>query len=362
VTALAPDGFTRARFTSGGTEANEMALRMARQYHTERGDRSRRLVISAKAYHGASMATLALSGRAGLQSPFEPYMRQQRSIMPVSWRDDPGGTAALAGLDREIARAGPGNVAAVLLEPVSAMALPGYTPPDAFWQGLDARCRRHGILIWLDEVVTAFGRAGSWFAAGQIPVRADIITFGKGLGAGFMPLAGMIVREHVYQAVAQGSRSFEHGHTWDGAPLSCAAGLAVLSYLRRHQLPQQVADRGPRFLESMRAALEGCPLVREVRGRGFLLGISYASPRDRDAFPDPALQVARQVDAEALGSGVIIRGTQPTADGYAGDQTTIAPPFTATGAELDWIVQRVSESVRAVADRIAVRAPVTYAG
>ena len=351
--ALAPEGFTRVHFTSGGTEANELALRMARSYHVEHGEPSRHLIISpAQSYHGASVATFGLTGRSGLQAPYEPYIRQQPHIAPSTWRSDPSGQAALAELDRVLGRVGPENVAAFLLEPVSAASLPGYSPPAAFWHGLELRRRQHGFLIWFDEVVTGLGRTGTWFAAGQIPVLPDIITTAKGLGAGFIPVGGMLVQDHVYQAVASGSRSFEPGHTWDGAPVSCAVGLAVLRYLQRERLVESVRDRGPGLRQALAGALAGCEMVREVRGRGFLLGISYVDPRDGESFLDPSLNVAGRIDAEARDRLLIVYSTQPTRDGYAGDQTLLAPAFVASDSELDEIVHRVSDTVHAVAEQV----------
>jgi adenosylmethionine-8-amino-7-oxononanoate aminotransferase len=351
--AVAPEGFTRVHFTSGGTEANELALRMARSYHVERGEHTRQLIISpAQSYHGASIATFGLTGRPGLQAPYEPYIRQQPHIPPSTWRHDPSGRAALAELDRVLEQAGPGIVAAFLLEPVSAASLPGYSPPEAFWQGLELRRRQHGFLIWFDEVVTGLGRTGTWFAAHQTPVQPDIITTGKGLGAGFFPVGGMLVQDHIYQAVAKGSRSFEPGHTWDGAPVSCAVGLAVLRYLQRERLVDSVRERGPKLRRALADALAGCEMVREVRGRGFLLGISYVDPRDGESFLDPALGVARRIDTEARDRQLIVYSTQPTRDGFAGDQTLLAPAFVASDSELDEIVQRVSDTVHAVAGQV----------
>ncbi|MFI6286623.1 aspartate aminotransferase family protein [Streptomyces sp. NPDC051018] len=346
---LAPEGFTRVHFTSGGTEANELGLRMARSYHVERGEPSRHLIISpAQSYHGASIATFGLTGRAGLQSPYQPYIQQQPHIAPSTWRTDPTGEAALAELDRVIAEAGPENVAAFLLEPVSAASLPGYSPPEAFWRGLEQRRREHGFLIWFDEVVTGLGRTGTWFAADQMPVVPDIITTAKGLGAGFIPIGGMLVRDHVYQAVAAGSRAFEPGHTWDGAPVSCAVGLAVIDRLRSEKLVESVRERGPGLRQALEDALAGCDMVREVRGRGFLLGVSYVDPDDGESFLDPALGVAGRIDQEARDRQLVIYSTQPTADGFAGDQTLLAPAFVATDGELDEIVERVAATVRAV--------------
>jgi adenosylmethionine-8-amino-7-oxononanoate aminotransferase len=229
---VAAPEMARVRFVSGGSEANETALQLARLYHVERGETDRWRVISpAQAYHGSTMGTLALAGRPSLQEPFGPYLASHLHVPPATWRTDPTGEEALAALDRALEEAGPGTVAAFVCEPVSAAALPGYSPPEAFWLGLDERRREHGFLVCFDEVVTGIGRVGTWLAAHQLPIEPDIVAVGKGLGAGYAPLGGVLCRQHVYDALDRGSREFDLGHTWDGAPLSSAVGLAVLDLL-----------------------------------------------------------------------------------------------------------------------------------
>ena len=353
LTALAPPGFTRVHFVTGGAEANETALRLARSYHVERGETDRwRIVSPAQAYHGPTVATLALTGRPCLQAPYEPYLAQHSHIPPSTWRFDPSGEAALAALDAALEEVGPETVSAFFCEPVSAAALPAYAPPARFWEGLAERREQHGFLICLDEVVTGLGRTGTWFAADRLPFVPDVITTAKGLGAGYAPIGAMLCREEVYDAVAAGSRAFEHGHTWDGAPLPCAVGLAVLDYLEHHQLVERVRDTGPRLRRLLESALADCDLVREVRGHGYLLGIDYVDPSDGASFLDPALGVARKIDVEALARGLVVYSTQPTADGYAGDQTLIAPAFTSTEEELSLVVERMAETVRAVEQQV----------
>lgn len=354
---IAPDGFTRAHFVSGGTEANELALRMVRSYHVDKGEAGRHLVVSpAQSYHGASIATFGLTGRAGLQEPYGPYIQQQEHIKPSTWLFDTSGETALKELDAILERVG-GEVAAFLIEPVSAASLPGYSPPESFWHGLEERRQKYGFLVWFDEVVTGMGRTGTYFAAEQMPIKPDIITTSKGLGAGFFPVGAMLVQEHVYQAVAAGSRSFEPGHTWDGVPVSCAAGSAVIAHLRKEGLVDSVRERGPKFLEALRSALSGFDLVREVRGRGFLLGVSYVDPSDGSSLLDPSLRVARRIDEAALENSLLIYSTQPTGDGMAGDQTLLAPAFTSTDGDLDQIVERLAKSIgqveREVKDELA---------
>jgi adenosylmethionine-8-amino-7-oxononanoate aminotransferase len=294
------------------------------------------------------MATLGLTGRAGLRAPYDPYIAQQLHIPPSTWRLDPTGAAALDALDRALESAGPGGVAAFVCEPISAAALPAYSPPDAFWLGLDERRRTHGFLICLDEVVTGMGRTGTWFAAEQLPIEPDVITTAKGLGAGYAAIGAVICHRRVYEAVEQGSRAFEHGHTWDGAPLPCAVGRAVIAQLERDGLVERVRERGPVLRDALAAALDGSELVREVRGRGFLLGVDYVDPRDGESLLPPELGVARRIDEEALDRRLCVYSTQPTADGYAGDQTLLAPAFVASDAELDDMVERLAGAVKAV--------------
>ena len=180
------------------------------------------------------------------------------------------------------------------------------------------------------------GRTGTWFPAQQLPLQPDIVATAKGLGAGYAPVAAVLCREHVYAAVAAGSRSFELGHTWDGAPLSCAVGLAVIEHLQREGLVDRVAARGPSCGRRWPTHWPGARWWREVRGRGFLLGIEYADPADGESFLDPALRVAgRASTRRRCGAASSSTPTQPTADGYAGDQTLLAPAFNATDAELE---------------------------
>jgi adenosylmethionine-8-amino-7-oxononanoate aminotransferase len=350
---VAPEGFTRVRFTVSGADANEMAVQIARSYHVERGEPDRWQVISpAQSYHGPTMETLALTGRPGMHGPFGPYLPRHLHIPPSTWRFDPSGDAALAALDAALEEAGPGNVSAFYCEPISAAALPGYTPPRRFWEGLAERRERHGFLVCFDEVVTGVGRTGQWFAGAATACTPDIIATAKGLGAGYAAIGAVLVREHVYEAFAQGSRRFTLGHTWDGAPLACAVGLAVLDAVRSEGLVEHVRERGAKLRDELADALSDISLVREVRGHGYLLGVSFVDPRDGESFLPPELRVGGRIDAAAFDRGLIVLSTQPTRDGFAGDQTLFAPAFTATDEELAEMVSRFSDVVRQVAEEV----------
>jgi adenosylmethionine-8-amino-7-oxononanoate aminotransferase len=335
--ATAAPEMARVRFTSSGSEANETALRLARAYHVDRGEPERwRVISAAQAYHGSTMAALALSGRRrSLQAPYEPYLSPHVHV-------DIAADSALRDLDARLEEAGPETIAAFFCEPIGGAARPAFTPALDFWNGLEERRRRHGFLVCFDEVVTGMGRTGSWFAYQQLPIVPDIVTAGKGLGAGYAPVCAMLCRRHVYDAVDAGSRFFDLGHTWDGAPISCAVGLAVLDALESRGLVERVRDRGPRLLADLKAALEGNSLVREVRGRGYLLGVELVELPDED-------HVDERVEQRAFENGLLITTTHSNLDGYVGDEVVFAPAFTASDEELRTMIERLALTLREVA-------------
>jgi adenosylmethionine-8-amino-7-oxononanoate aminotransferase len=333
---VAAPQMARVRFTSSGSEANETALRLARAYHVDRGEPDRwRVVSPAQSYHGSTMATLALTGRRHtLQDPFTPYLSPHLHIG--------AGEGALRELDARLEEAGPESVAAFFCEPISGAARPAYSPPASFWHGLAERREKHGFLVCFDEVVTGMGRTGTWFAYQQLPIEPDIVTVGKGLGAGYAPISAVLCKQHVYEAVDRGSRYFDLGHTWDGAPVSCATGLAVLDAIVERRLVDRVRERGPRLLADIESALSGNRLVAEVRGHGFLLGVSLIS------LPDET-HMNEQVERVAFEHGLLVTTTHSTADGYTGDEITLAPAFTSTDEELGQMVDRLAATLREVA-------------
>lgn len=350
---VAPDGFSRARFVTSGSDANEMAIQLARSYHVERGEPQRWQVISpAQAYHGPTMETLALTGRPGLHGPFGPYLAKHLHIPPATPRFDPTGEQTLAALDQALEEAGPETVSAYFCEGISAAALPAYTPPRRFWEGLAERRDEHGFLVCFDEVVTGVGRTGEWFAGNATACTPDIIATAKGLGAGYAAIGAVLCHERVFDAVAGGSRRFPLGHTWDGAPLPCAVGLAVLDALRKERLVEHVRERGARLREELEAALDGIDMVEEVRGFGYLLGVSFVDPRDGMTWLPRELRVAARIDEAAFARDLITLSTQPTRDGYAADQTLFAPPFTTPDEDLAEMVSRLADAVRSVAKEL----------
>ena len=341
---VAPE-MARVKFATGGSEANESALRLARAYHVDHGQPSRwKVITQAQSYHGSTLGTLALSGRRhSLQEPYLEYFPPYLHIAPPRDADQ-----ALKELDRAIAEAGADTISTYFCEPISAAAYPAYSAPARFWAGLAERREKHGFLVCFDEIVTGVGRTGSWLAAHQLPIEPDIVTIGKGIGAGYWPLAAVLCREHVYVALAEGSAEFDLGHTWDGAPLPTAVGVAVLDYIVRHRLVDRVHQLGPGLLAQLEGALAGIDVVGEVRGRGFLLGVSLVDPRDHKSLLPHELDAATLVDDIAFEHGLLASSTHSTPDGWVGDEVVLAPAFTSPEKELHEMVERFRDTMQAV--------------
>ena len=343
---VAAPEMARVRFVSGGSEANETALRLARSYHVERGDEERwRVASPAPSYHGATLGALGLSGDPDVRSPYEEYLSPHPHLDAGAWRSDASGEALLEELDRVLADAGPQRVAAFVCEPVCATSLPGHSPPERFWEGLAERSSQHGFLICLNEVVTGIGRTGSWFAYRDLPFTPDIVTAGTGLGAGYAPLAAILCREHVYEAIAHGSREFEHGHTWDGAPLSCAVGLAALEYIEEHDLVQRVTARGPALRAEVARAVSANSVVGAVRGRGFLIGIELVDPRDGSSPLPDEVDAASLLFRKAIDRGVLVAAARTGLGGRACEGVLLAPAYTAGDDELAEMVGRLASAL-----------------
>ena len=354
---LAPKGFTRVRFVTGGAEANEMAIQIARRYHVDRGQPKRWQVISpgpgvSRPDHGHARADRAARTEAAFRAvharPIPTSRRAPGASIPPASRP----------CRRSTASSRP-PVPTPFRRTSASRSAPPPCPHIArrsgFWEGLAERRERHGFLICFDEIVTGVGRTGHWFAAESLPIVPDIIATAKGLGAGYAAIGAVLCRQHVYDAIANGSRKFTLGHTWDGAPLSCAVGLKVIDVLKTERLVERVRERGVTLRDQLAGALKGLPLVHEVRGRGFLLGVEYVDPRDGKSFLPPDLRTAGRVDDVAFEHGLITYSTMPTRDGFAGDQTLFAPPFTSTDAELAEMVERFAASVRQVAKELETK-------
>jgi len=368
-----PDGPGRVLFTSGGSEAAETALKLCRQFFLERGEASRTKFVSrAQSYHGATLGALALSGNFKRREPFLPLLPPAHHIPPCYCYRCPlaleypscltdAAPACANELDHAIHSLGPENVAAFFAEPVSGATLGAVAPPPEYFPRIAEICRRHGVLLVADEVMTGMGRTGKNFAVDHWNVEPDIILAGKGIAGGYAPLGAVIVTGRIASAIERGSGSFLHGFTYSAHPVSAAAGLAVLDFIAENNLFARVAPAG---LELLRALdpLRELPMVGDVRGTGLLLGIEFVrDKKSREPF-DPSLNVASRVYDAALRRSVLtypISGCAAhTAGGSSlapsaksgtfsnaalGDHILLAPPFTISSAEIRFL----ADSLRA---------------
>jgi adenosylmethionine-8-amino-7-oxononanoate aminotransferase len=354
LTEHAPDGINRAFFVQGGAEANEAALRVIRKYHVDRGEPQRDVVVTqAAAYHGSTIGTLALSGRRTLQHPVEPWLPPFEHIMPFHcYRcpyDKEYETCAIECakvLDTVAERVGAGRIAAFVMEPVPLSAAPGLVPPSEFLPMVRDWCDRVGALLVLDEVVTGMGRTGRWFATDHWGVVPDAMTIAKGLGAGYTPIGALLVHDHVFDVINAGSREFEHGHTLNGNPVSCAVAGAVLDVLEDDGLVERSAKLGAWLKDELADELANVDAVGEVRGLGTLIGIEYVAGRATRSILDPALRFGSTLQNRALGEGLVVSGSLNNREVLVGECTTLAPAYTMSDTEAEEVVARLGRAVR----------------
>ncbi|MGH9744806.1 MAG: aspartate aminotransferase family protein [Candidatus Acidiferrales bacterium] len=345
---LAPRGMRdggRVYFTSGGSEATETALKLARQYWIERGNRQRFRVISRlQSYHGASLGALSVSGNVRRREPFAPMLSEWGHIVPchcyrcpLSLEYPSCNVDCADELDRLLEREGADDVAAFIFEPVVGATLGAVVPPEGYVQRIAEICRRHGILLIADEVMSGMGRTGKPFAVEHWGVSPDMILVGKGIASGYAPLGAVIVAGHVAETISRGSGAFLHGFTYNAHPVAVAAGNAVLDYIEREHLFECVEPVG----RELRAALEVLrkySVVGDVRGKGLLLAVEIVrDARTREPFP-PDAHMAARIQEDALDAGVMTYPMQGCADGERGDHILIAPPFTITPAMIQMLV------------------------
>jgi adenosylmethionine-8-amino-7-oxononanoate aminotransferase len=347
----------RVYFSSGGSEAVETALKMARGYFVESGEPSRHIVISRwPGYHGATLGALSATGHLARRKPYIPVLkppaliqtdyryRCQCGFAPGACFDDQCSIERANELEDAILSHGPENVMAFIGEPVIGAALGAAVPGESYWRRIREICTKYGILLVADEVMTGLGRCGKNFAMQHWDVEADIIAIGKGVAAGYQPLSGVIASGRVVRAFENGSGIFEHGFTYSGHPTSCAAGLAAIRYLTKNDLVNQVAKREHDFFARLEA-LKKWDFVGDVRGRGFLAGIELVKDRATKE-PFAVSKKANRLLADfANEAGLLVYPGSGFIDGELGDHVMIAPPFTISYAELDELFARLDKAL-----------------
>jgi adenosylmethionine-8-amino-7-oxononanoate aminotransferase len=352
----APAGMSHAYFVSGGSEGMEAALKMARQYFLEAGEPQRRHFIARRqSYHGNTLGALAVGGNAWRREPFAPLLMPATHVSPCypyrEQRADESprqyGERLAQELDDTIERLGPDSVIAFVAETVGGATAGVLTPVPGYFRAVREVCDRHGVLLVLDEVMCGMGRTGSLHACQQDGVSPDLLVIAKGLGGGYQPIGAVLAQHRLVSAMSAGSGFFQHGHTYLGHAVACAAALAVQRIIERDGLVERVQRCGERLESMLRASLGRHLNVGDIRGRGLFWGIELVQDRASKTPFDPALRLHSRIKAEAMKLGLMVYPMGGTVDGRQGDHVLIAPPFIASDAELQQITERLQAALNA---------------
>ena len=360
--AHAPDCIDHVLFVSGGSEAIEAALKLARQYFVERGEPERKYVIARRqSYHGVTLGALAVGGREWQRKPFKPLLIETHHVSPVyEYRERRTDEAPrdyaerlAQELEAKINELGGRNVIAFVAETVVGATMGAVCPVPGYFKRVREICNRHGILLILDEVMCGMGRTGTLHACEQEDVTPDLMTIAKGMGGGFAPIGALLIGEEIFAAIADGSGAFQHGHTYMAHPLACAAALEVQRVIRRDDLLANVRRQGAHLARRLGERFGNHAFVGDVRGRGLFHGIELVLDRSTKEPFDPKLKMHARVKREAMARGLMVYPMGGTVDGARGDHVLIAPPFIVDAGEIDAIVERLGEAIDAATAAVA---------
>lgn len=350
-------GLAYAQFLSGGSEAMELALKTAYQYHWERGDLDRQVFVARRQnYHGSTFATLAISGNDQRRSIFEPLLRPAAFVSPCyAYRDqgesetDAEYVARLAGeLESLVLELGPENVAGFVAETVVGSTSGAVPPVDGYFEAIDAVCDRYGMLLILDEVMAGLGRTGRHFAYLDDGVVPDIVAVGKGLAAGYQPISAMLVTGEVHDTLASGSGVLRNGQTYVNHPVACAAALSVQQTIVEEGLLARVLERGAQLRGLLDELKSSVPYVGDVRGRGLFIGVELVADQTSKQPLPVELDLAAKVKATSLAHGLLTYPGSGTVDGVSGHHVLFAPPFVSTERDIAEMVERFEAALGAV--------------
>jgi adenosylmethionine-8-amino-7-oxononanoate aminotransferase len=354
--AHAPHGIGHVLYVSGGSEAVEAALKLARQYFVERGEPQRRYIIGRRqSYHGVTLGALAVGGREWQRKQFGPLLIEAHHVSPVyEYRDRRAdetpqayGARLAEELEAKVHELGGDNVIAFVAEPIVGATLGAVPAVPGYFKCVRDICDRHGILLILDEVMCGMGRTGTLHACEQEGISPDLMAIAKGLGGGYAPIGALLVQEKIFDAVAGGSGAFQHSHTYMGHPLACAAALAVQRVMRRDNLLENVRVQGAYLSRRLKERFGNHPFVGDVRGRGLFQGLELVADRDTKAPFDPKAKLHARVKREAMARGLMVYPMGGTVEGHAGDHVLLAPPFIVDAAVVDTIVERLGDAIDA---------------
>jgi len=352
--ADAPQGIGHVYLVSGGSEAIEAALKMARQYFVERGQKQRRHIIARRqSYHGNTLGALAAGGNEWRRAPFAPLLTETHHVDPCfAYRfQEPGeseeayGRRAADALEAKILELGADTVMAFVAETVVGATAGAVPPVKGYFKRIREICDTYGVLLILDEVMCGMGRTGTLHACEQEGIAPDLMTIAKGLGGGYEPIGAVLAGEHIFKAFAEGSGFFQHGHTYIGHPLACAAGRAVQQTIKRDNLLANVQAMGAHLRRRLGERFGNHAHVGDIRGRGLFQAIELVEDRLTKVPFDPARKLHAKVKKAAMARGLMVYPMGGTIDGQRGDHVLLAPPFIVTADQVDEIVERLGAAV-----------------
>lgn len=350
----APEGIDRVYLVSGGSEAVEAAIKLARQYFMEIGQGTRHRVIARRqSYHGNTLGALAAGGNAWRRAQFAPLLVETTHIAPCyEYRDrQEGETPEAYGrrvadeLEAEILRLGPETVMAFVAEPVVGATMGAVPAVPGYLKRIREICDRYGVLLILDEVMCGMGRTGHLYACAEDGVAPDMITIAKGLGAGYQPIGALLTSARIYDAIAAGSGFFQHGHTYMGHAMAAAGAGAVLRAIKGRGLLPQVQARGAELQAALEARFGQHPHVGDIRGRGLFRGLELVADRETKSVFDPARKLHAKVKAAAMEEGLICYPMGGTIDGQRGDHILLAPPFILSSDQVGELTDKLARAV-----------------
>ncbi len=359
LTRRAPGDLERIYFVSGGSEANETALKLMRQYFVETGQPSRsRFIARRQSYHGNTLGVLAIGGSVLRREPYKPLLMETSHIAPCyAYRhQEPGesdeayGRRAADELEAEILRLGPETVAGFVAETVVG-ATAGVVPPvPGYFRRIREICDRYGVLLLLDEIMCGMGRTGTLFACEQDGVAPDLLTCAKGLGGGYQPIGAVLISESIFQALVAGSGAFQHGFTYNGHPTACAAALAVQETIERDDLLANVRRQGAALRKALTGRFGNHPNIGDIRGRGLFIGLELVEDRAAKTPPEPGRKLPARIKSEAMARGLICYPGGGTADGRRGAHVLLAPSFIIDETHVEEIVDKLAGALDAALD------------
>ena len=350
----APGDLDRVYFVSGGSESIEAALKLARQYHIENGEPNRRHIIARRqSYHGNTLGALAAGGNKWRRDQFEPILINVSHIAPCYEYVDKStqektydyGQRVAQELEDEILRLGSDTVMAFIVEPVVGATMGAVPAVQGYFKRIEEICQKYGVLLILDEVMCGMGRTGYLYAAEADNISPDILCIAKGLGAGYQPIGAMLCTKKIYNAIGSGTGFFQHGHTYMGHPVACAAGLAVIRAILDRNLLKSVNQRSIQLFNELKIKFKTHSKVGDIRGRGLFVGLELVKDRDTKKPFDPSLKIAANIKRAAFEAGLICYPMSGTRDGKRGDHILLAPPFIIDEKQVAELIEKISVSL-----------------